>query len=110
MQPLDEALVGSGDDEGAEAGLVPDQFIPLQSIDRITDDGAANPVVLRENLFGRQLVTRIQPTFQDQMSNAPGKLFVEASSGELFNYHLMNKQRIAKSLYMMIHHHTLDRR
>ena len=65
------------------------QSILLQGIDRFTDDGAADPVVLRENVFGRQFVARIQCAVHDSMSNALGKLFAETSKGEPFIGHLM---------------------
>ena len=78
MQRLDEGLVGG------------------------IDEGAADPVVLRENVFGRQFVARIQRAIQDQMSNALGKLFVEVARGELFTGHLIRRKEIVERLCMMI--------
>ncbi len=62
----------------------------------------ADPAVLRENVFGGQFVARIQRAIQDQMPNALGKLFAEASRGELAIGHYVRWKEIVESICMMI--------
>lgn len=62
----------------------------------------AAPLVLRENVFGRQYIARIQCAIHDSMSNARGKLFVETSRRELCIGHVIRKKEIVESVYMMI--------